>query len=248
MGCGVQLSGSRKACPELVEGTPRRDEGVPAARRTCLPPRKQGSRGPAVLVHAKTQRHEEVAPAAKPPSRPEASPRGTVAGEQYANTPSRLRVFASLREKNWLPGPRHAGPSCPCESRRAGVPLSWFTQRHQDTKAQRESASGEAAIQPRPLLFTACKEGDRLPSDASSLCLGVLVREDLAAPTSGASVGLHREALDRDYTVSGLTNGIIGTTKWMVAQAGRGIPAAKAAARGRMAQRADGCEGRAEER
>lgn len=66
MGCGVQLFGSRKACPELVEGTQRRGEGVPAA---------------------------------KPPSRPEASPRGTVAGEQYANptSPWRLRVFA--REK-----------------------------------------------------------------------------------------------------------------------------------------------------
>lgn len=54
----------------------------------------------------------------------------------------------------------------------------------------------------------------------------------------GAGYGLHWEALDLDYTVPGLINGIFGTAKWMAAQAGRGTSAAKAAA-----ARANGAKG-----
>lgn len=51
-----------------------------------------------------------------------------------------------------------------------------------------------------------------------------------AVEVSGAGFGLHWEALDLDYTVPGLVNGIFGTAKWMAARAGRGTSAAKAAA------------------
>lgn len=54
----------------------------------------------------------------------------------------------------------------------------------------------------------------------------------------GAGYGLHWEALDLDYTVPGLINGVFGTAKWMAAQAGRGTSAAKAAA-----ARANGAKG-----
>jgi hypothetical protein len=54
----------------------------------------------------------------------------------------------------------------------------------------------------------------------------------------GGGFGLHWEALDLDYTVPGLVNGVFGTTKWMAARAGRATSAAKAAA-----ARANGVKG-----
>jgi hypothetical protein len=54
----------------------------------------------------------------------------------------------------------------------------------------------------------------------------------------GAGFGLHWEALDLDYTVSGLVNGVFGTAKWMAARAGRTTSPAKAAA-----ARANGAKG-----
>lgn len=45
-----------------------------------------------------------------------------------------------------------------------------------------------------------------------------------------AGFGLHWEALDLDYTVPGLINGVFGTAKWMAAKAGRTSSPAKAAA------------------
>lgn len=54
----------------------------------------------------------------------------------------------------------------------------------------------------------------------------------------GAGYGLHWEALDLDYTVPGLMNGIFGTAKWMAAKAGRTTSEAKAAA-----ARANGAKG-----
>ena len=54
----------------------------------------------------------------------------------------------------------------------------------------------------------------------------------------GAGFGLHWEALDLDYTVPGLVNGIFGTAKWLAARAGRGASEAKAAA-----ARANGAKG-----
>ena len=59
-----------------------------------------------------------------------------------------------------------------------------------------------------------------------------------AVQVSGAGFGLHWEALDLDYTVPGLVNGVFGTAKWMAARAGRGTSAAKAAA-----ARANGAKG-----
>lgn len=50
--------------------------------------------------------------------------------------------------------------------------------------------------------------------------------------------GLHWEALDADFTVPGLLNGIFGTAKWMAQQAGRATSPAKAAA-----ARANGAKG-----
>jgi hypothetical protein len=46
----------------------------------------------------------------------------------------------------------------------------------------------------------------------------------------GAGFGLHWEALDLDYTVAGLVNGVFGTARWMAARAGRTSSPAKAAA------------------
>lgn len=46
----------------------------------------------------------------------------------------------------------------------------------------------------------------------------------------GAGYGLHWPALDLDYTVPGLVNGVFGTAKWMAARAGNATSAAKAAA------------------
>lgn len=54
----------------------------------------------------------------------------------------------------------------------------------------------------------------------------------------GRGFGLHWEALDLDYTVPGLVNGVFGTAKWMAAKAGRTSSAAKAAA-----ARANGAKG-----
>lgn len=54
----------------------------------------------------------------------------------------------------------------------------------------------------------------------------------------GGGFGLHWEALDLDYTVPGLVNGVFGTAKWMAANAGRTSSAAKAAA-----ARANGAKG-----
>ena len=55
---------------------------------------------------------------------------------------------------------------------------------------------------------------------------------------SAGGEGLHWEALDVDYSVPGLVNGVFGTAKWMAAQAGRGSSLAKAAA-----ARANGARG-----
>lgn len=46
----------------------------------------------------------------------------------------------------------------------------------------------------------------------------------------GAGFGLHWEALDVDYTVAGLMNGIFGTARWMAARAGQATSSAKAQA------------------
>jgi hypothetical protein len=54
----------------------------------------------------------------------------------------------------------------------------------------------------------------------------------------GAGYGLHWEALDVDYSVPGLVNGVFGTAKWMAARAGRMSSPAKAAA-----ARANGAKG-----
>ena len=54
----------------------------------------------------------------------------------------------------------------------------------------------------------------------------------------GRGFGLHWEALDLDYSVPGLVNGVFGTAKWMAAQAGRATSPAKAAA-----ARANGAKG-----
>jgi hypothetical protein len=54
----------------------------------------------------------------------------------------------------------------------------------------------------------------------------------------GAGYGLHWEALDLDYSVPGLVNGVFGTAKWMAARAGRTVSPAKAAA-----ARANGAKG-----
>jgi hypothetical protein len=54
----------------------------------------------------------------------------------------------------------------------------------------------------------------------------------------GAGHGLHWEALDVDYSVPGLVNGVFGTAKWMAARAGRTVSPAKAAA-----ARANGAKG-----
>jgi hypothetical protein len=54
----------------------------------------------------------------------------------------------------------------------------------------------------------------------------------------GAGYGLHWEALDLDYTVPGLVNGVFGTARWMAARAGRTTSPAKAAA-----ARANGAKG-----
>lgn len=62
--------------------------------------------------------------------------------------------------------------------------------------------------------------------------------EIAAVKVSGAGFGLYWEALDLDYTVPGLVNGVFGTVKWMAARAGRGTSAAKA-----TASRANGAKG-----
>ncbi len=62
--------------------------------------------------------------------------------------------------------------------------------------------------------------------------------EIAAVKVSGGGFGLYWEALDLDYTVPGLVNGVFGTAKWMAARAGRGTSAAKAAA-----SRANGAKG-----
>jgi len=54
----------------------------------------------------------------------------------------------------------------------------------------------------------------------------------------GAGSGLHWEALDVDYSVPGLVNGLFGTAKWMAGRAGRASSPAKAAA-----ARANGAKG-----
>lgn len=54
----------------------------------------------------------------------------------------------------------------------------------------------------------------------------------------GRGLGLHWEALDLDYTVPGLVNGVFGTAKWMAAKAGGATSPAKAAA-----ARANGAKG-----
>lgn len=54
----------------------------------------------------------------------------------------------------------------------------------------------------------------------------------------GAGYGLHWPALDLDYTVPGLVNGVFGTAKWMAAKAGGTTSVAKAAA-----ARANGAKG-----
>ena len=54
----------------------------------------------------------------------------------------------------------------------------------------------------------------------------------------GRGFGLLWEALDLDYTVPGLVNGVFGTAKWMASQAGRATSPAKAAA-----ARANGAKG-----
>ena len=54
----------------------------------------------------------------------------------------------------------------------------------------------------------------------------------------GRGFGLHWEALDLDYTVPGLVNGVFGTAKWMAARAGQARSPAKAAA-----ARANGAKG-----
>jgi hypothetical protein len=46
----------------------------------------------------------------------------------------------------------------------------------------------------------------------------------------GAGFGLHWEALDVDYTVAGLMNGVFGTARWMAARAGQARSSAKAKA------------------
>lgn len=51
-----------------------------------------------------------------------------------------------------------------------------------------------------------------------------------AVEVIGGGFGLHWEALDLDYSVPGLVNGLFGTARWMAARAGRAISPAKAAA------------------
>ena len=55
----------------------------------------------------------------------------------------------------------------------------------------------------------------------------------------GVGFGLHWEALDTDFTVSGLLNGVFGTSRWMAGRAGRSRSPAKA-----EAARANGAKGR----
>ncbi|USA39757.1 DUF2442 domain-containing protein [Pelagerythrobacter marinus] len=63
--------------------------------------------------------------------------------------------------------------------------------------------------------------------------------EEIAAvEVIGGGYGLHWEALDLDYTVPGLVNGVFDTARWMAAKAGRTTSAAKAAA-----ARANGAKG-----
>lgn len=63
-------------------------------------------------------------------------------------------------------------------------------------------------------------------------------RQLAAVEIIGAGFGLHWEALDVDYSVPGLVNGVFGTAKWMAARAGRTLSAAKSAA-----ARANGAKG-----
>lgn len=54
--------------------------------------------------------------------------------------------------------------------------------------------------------------------------------DQLAQVSIGSGIGLHWDELDVDITVSGLMNGVLGTTRWMASQAGRVTSPAKAAA------------------
>ncbi|QMW21862.1 DUF2442 domain-containing protein [Sandaracinobacteroides saxicola] len=67
---------------------------------------------------------------------------------------------------------------------------------------------------------------------------GANVAELADVTVAGGGFGLHWAALDVDYSVPGLVNGVFGTARWMAARAGRATSAAKAAA-----SRANGMKG-----
>lgn len=61
--------------------------------------------------------------------------------------------------------------------------------------------------------------------------LGAATPDELAqVELLGDGFALHWEALDVDFTVGGLLNGVFGTAKWMAEKAGRTSSPAKAAA------------------
>jgi len=89
---------------------------------------------------------------------------------------------------------------------------------------QREARAASALNHPNICTIHAIEEADGTPFIAMELLEGESLDRRIADRP------LAWDALDLDYTVAGLVNGVFGTARWMAARAGRTSSPAKAAA------------------